>query len=97
METKYSTISTVNGNFAIDGEHGTDLKAAFVFFFGRVQCLWDAVANIQSAVVEIVDSNMNVVKEEHISPIVPPVNDVGPKTEPKGPEEPTEPTEPTEE
>jgi hypothetical protein len=76
METKYSTISTVNGTFTIDAEHGTDLKAAFVFFFGRVQGLWDAVADIQSAVVQIVDSNMNVVKEERISPIVMPANDV---------------------
>jgi hypothetical protein len=76
METKYSTISTVNGTFTIDAEHGTDLKAAFVFFFGRVQALWSDVANIQSAVVQVVDSNMNVVKEERISPIVLPVNDV---------------------
>lgn len=76
METKYSTISTVNGNFAIDAEHGTNLQAAFVFFFGRVQALWSDVANIQSAVVQIVDSNMNVVKEERISPIVMPMNDV---------------------
>ena len=75
METKYSTISTVNGTFNIDAEHGTDLKAAFVFFFGRVQALWSDVANIQTAVVQIVDSNMNVVKEERISPIVPPVNE----------------------
>lgn len=72
MEIKYSTISTVNGNFNIDGEHGTNLEAAFVFFFGRVQALWSAVADIQSAVVQIVDSNMNVVKEERISPIVMP-------------------------
>ena len=72
METKYSTISTVNGNFTIDAEHGTDLQAAFVFFFGRVQALWSAVADIQNAVVQIVDSNMNVVKEERISPIVEP-------------------------
>jgi hypothetical protein len=76
METKYSTISTVNGTFTIDAEHGTDLKAALVFFFGRVQSLWDAVADIQTAVVQIVDSNMNVVKEEKIYPIVMPVNDV---------------------
>lgn len=72
METKYSTISTVNGNFDIDAEHGTDLKAAFVFFFGRVQSLWNAIDEVQSAVVQIVDSNMNVVKEERISPIVEP-------------------------
>ena len=76
METKYSTISTVNGTFTIDAEHGTDLKAAFVFFFGRVQSLWSDVANIQNAVVQIVDSNMNVIKEERIYPIVLPVNDV---------------------
>lgn len=88
METKYSTISTVNGNFKIDAEHGTDLKAAFVFFFGRVQSLWNAVADIQSAVVQIVDSNMNVVKEERISPIIEPVNDV--PVEPEEQEENTE-------
>jgi hypothetical protein len=75
METKYSTISTVNGTFTIDAEHGTNLQAAFVFFFGRVQALWSDVANIQSAVVQVVDSNMNVVKEERISPIVMPVNE----------------------
>ena len=75
METKYSTISTVNGTFTIDAEHGTDLKAAFVFYFGRVQSLWSAVDDIQSAVVQVVDSNMNVVKEERISPIVMPVNE----------------------
>lgn len=96
METKYSTISTVNGTFTIDAEHGTDLKAAFVYFFGRVQNLWDAVANIQTAVVQIVDSNMNVVKEERISPIVAPVNDVTPETTPE-PVEPVEPEEPVEE
>ena len=75
MATKYSTISTVNGTFTIDAEHGTDLKAAFVFFFGRVQALWSAIDEVQSAVVQIVDSNMNVIKEERISPIVMPVND----------------------
>lgn len=85
METKYSTISTVNGNFDIDAEHGTDLKAAFVFFFGRVQSLWSAIDEVQSAVVQIVDSNMNVVKEERISPIIEPVNNV-----PVEPEENTE-------
>ena len=87
METKYSTISTVNGNFNIDGEHGTDLKAAFVFFFGRVQSLWSAIDEIQSAVVQVIDSNMNVVKEERISPIVAPVNDVTPTPEPVEPVE----------
>ena len=83
METKYSTISTVNGTFKIDAEHGTDLKAAFVFFFGRVQSLWSAIDEAQSAVVQVIDSNMNVVKEERISPIVAPVNDVTPEPTPK--------------
>lgn len=77
MEIKYSTISTVNGAFDIDAEHGTNLKAALVFFFGRVQSLWDATDApenpVQSAVVQIIDNNMNVVKEERISPIVKPV------------------------
>ena len=77
MEIKYSTISTVNGNFTIDAEHGTDLKAAFVFFHDRCKILWsytdDPENPVQSAVVQIVDSNMNVVKEERISPIVVPV------------------------
>lgn len=77
METKYSTISTVNGAFDIDAEHGTNLKTAFVFFHERCKSLWNATDDpetpVQSAVVQIVDSNMNVVKEERISPIVPPV------------------------
>lgn len=79
METKYSTISTVNSNFAIDAEHGTDLKAAFVFFHDRCKTLWnytdDPENPVQSAVVQVIDSNMNVVKEERISPIVMPVNE----------------------
>ena len=80
METKYSTISTVNGTFKIDAEHGTKLKAALVFFHDRCKTLWNATDDpetpVKSAVVQIVDSNMNVVKEERIYPIVMPVNDV---------------------
>lgn len=76
METKYSTISTVNGTFTIDAEHGTNLKAAFVNFHERCQALWNATDDpetpVQSAVVQVIDSNMNVVKEERISPIVMP-------------------------
>ena len=80
METKYSTISTVNGAFTIDAEHGTDLKAALVFFHDRCKTLWnytdDPENPVQRAVVQVIDSNMNVIKEERIYPIVMPVNDV---------------------
>lgn len=72
---KYATISANNGSFKVEAEHGTDLVAAHIFFSNMEKNLWGAIKGGETvdAIIQIVDSSMNVIESKHISPIIEPV------------------------
>ena len=56
---RFAIIQVVNGNFSIVSEHGDNLQAARVAFHERCKILWNA-PDVERAVVELVDSDLNV-------------------------------------
>ena len=87
---KYSVISVINGTFKIEAEYGENLQGAIVFFHQKCATLWNA-EDVESARVEIVDQNLNVVDgkaETIIHPVIQP--EPTPEPEPVEPEEPVE-------
>lgn len=65
---KYALAQVSNGNFSIVSEHGTNKQSAFVAFHDRCKILWNA-QDVESAVAEVVDENLDVVegKKEYVS------------------------------
>ena len=55
---KYSIIKTINGNFFIHGEYGTNLENAKINFHNLCATLWNA-QDVITAMVKIVDENLN--------------------------------------
>ena len=64
---KYAIISTINGNFKVESEWGTNLEGAKVSFFQKCATL-TAAHDVEKACVKIVDENLEVVdgKVEYI-------------------------------
>ena len=57
---KYAVIKIVNGSFVIDSEWGENLNGAIVKYHDVCHVLWNE-ATVKTAVVEIIDSNGNVI------------------------------------
>lgn len=65
---KYAVVKTINGNYFIHGEYGTNLEGAKVAFHALCQTLWNA-QDVEKAVVKIVDENLDCVERymEHVT------------------------------
>lgn len=64
----YAIVSSINGTFKIESEHGQDKQAAFVNFHSLCRVYWNA-SDVISGMVKVVDENLDVVdgKMEYIT------------------------------
>lgn len=73
---KLSIITVINGNYKIEAEYTQEqLQTAIVVFHQKCATLWNS-ADVERAIVQIVDENLSVVmgKSETIQhPIIEPV------------------------
>lgn len=64
----YAIVSSINGVFKIESEHGQDKQAAFVNFHSLCRIYWNA-SDVISGMIKVVDENLDVVdsKMEYIT------------------------------
>lgn len=53
----YAVISTINGNFKIESEHGNDKQAAMVDFHDKCKIYWNA-PDVETGTVMVVDESL---------------------------------------
>lgn len=56
----YSVVSSVNGNFKIEGEYGSDFQSAVVAYHQKCAAFWNA-SDVYKATIKVVDENFDVV------------------------------------